>query len=446
MAQHDSASSTPYDLLGVGFGPSNLALAIALREQSERDGRPLRSLFIDRQADYRWHGNTLVTQSELQISFLKDLVTLRNPTSPFSFVNYLHSQGRLVDFINLGTFYPCRLEFNDYLRWVAEHFASQSRYGEAVVRVEPGPQEADGSLRQLDVVACDAAGQERRYRTRSLALSTGGTPRIPQVFRALRQYPQVFHHAQYLERLAALPCAQGQPMRIAVVGGGQSAAEAFIDLNDSYPQVRVDMVLRGAVLKPADDSPFVNEIFAPEYTDLVFNQPPEERERLINEYHNTNYSVVDLDLIERIYGILYRQKVARNQRHGFLCRRSIESAQLVDGKVELRLRDVATAAVENHRYDAVILATGYERTSHRQLLEPLAPLLQDFEVDRSYRLQTDERLQAPIYLQGFCQHSHGLSDTLLSVLPARAGEIAEALHATFESARLRAERAELADV
>ncbi|APQ10955.1 ornithine monooxygenase [Pseudomonas oryzihabitans] len=444
MAQHDSASSTPYDLLGVGFGPSNLALAIALREQGERTGRPLRSLFIDRQADYRWHGNTLVTQSELQISFLKDLVTLRNPTSPFSFVNYLHSQERLVDFINLGTFYPCRLEFNDYLRWVAEHFSDLSRYGEEVVRVEPAAAEADGTVRQLAVVARDVEGRERRYQTRALALSTGGTPRIPQVFRALRQYPQVFHHAQYLERVAALPCAQGKAMRIAVVGGGQSAAEAFIDLNDSYPHVQVDMVLRGAVLKPADDSPFVNEIFAPAYTDLVFNQPPEERERLINEYHNTNYSVVDLDLIERIYGIFYRQKVAKSQRHGFLCRRNIEAAHRVEEKVELRLRDVATGTVENHRYDAVILATGYERTSHRHLLEPLSPLLQEFDVDRAYRLQTDERLQVPIYLQGFCQHSHGLSDTLLSVLPARAGEIAEALHATLEAAAQHPQRVELA--
>ena len=126
-----------YDVLGIGFGPSNLALAIALQEQGEREGRAYNALFLDRQQDYRWHGNTLVSQSELQISFLKDLVTLRNPSSPYSFVNYLHAQGRLVDFINLGTFYPCRLEYNDYLRWVAQQFADQCAYGESVVRVEP---------------------------------------------------------------------------------------------------------------------------------------------------------------------------------------------------------------------------------------------------------------------------------------------------------------------
>ena len=130
------ASPAVHDLIGIGFGPSNLALAIALQEREKAQGK-LDVLFLDKQADYRWHGNTLVTQSELQISFLKDLVTLRNPTSPYSFVNYLKAHGRLVDFINLGTFYPCRMEFNDYLRWVAAQFQSQGRYGEEVLAIEP---------------------------------------------------------------------------------------------------------------------------------------------------------------------------------------------------------------------------------------------------------------------------------------------------------------------
>jgi len=119
------ASPAVHDLIGIGFGPSNLALAIALQEREKAQGK-LDVLFLDKQADYRWHGNTLVTQSELQISFLKDLVTLRNPTSPYSFVNYLKAHDRLVDFINLGTFYPCRMEYNDYLRWVAGQFQAQS--------------------------------------------------------------------------------------------------------------------------------------------------------------------------------------------------------------------------------------------------------------------------------------------------------------------------------
>jgi L-ornithine N5-oxygenase len=43
-------------------------------------------------------------------------------------------------------------------------------------------------------------------------------------------------------------------------------------------------------------------------------------------------------------------------------------------------------------------------------------------------LITDERCKAGIYMQGFCQASHGLSDTLLSILPIRADEIAGSLY------------------
>lgn len=429
MTQHLTPTA-PHDLIGIGFGPSNLALAIALQERAEQGGRPFDALFLERQPDYSWHGNTLVAQSELQISFLKDLVTLRNPSSRFSFVNYLKAHGRLVDFINLGTFYPCRMEYNDYLRWVAQQFAEQSCYGEQVLRVEPIV-DGDGRVQRLNVVS-QHQGREVQRQTRSVIVSTGGTPKIPQAFASFKDDPRVFHHARYLSAMATQPCSRGEPMRIAVVGAGQSAAEAFIDLNDSYPNVQVDMILRAAVLKPADDSPFVNEIFGPDYTDLVFNQPETERERLIREYHNTNYSVVDLDLIERIYAMLYRQKVSGVERHAFLCRRMIESATDVNGRVQLQLRDLATGSTEARRYDAVILATGYERRSHRELLAPLKDYLDDFRVDRDYQLIARPELEAPVFIQGFSQHSHGLSDTLLSVLPARSGEIAAALEQRLE--------------
>ena len=130
------ASPAVHDLIGIGFGPSNLALAIALQEREKAQGK-LDVVFLDKQADYRWHGNTLVTQSELQISFLKDLVTLRNPTSPYSFVNYLKAHDRLVDFINQKSLFPLRVEFHDYLEWAAGRMSDVVRYGHDVVEVTP---------------------------------------------------------------------------------------------------------------------------------------------------------------------------------------------------------------------------------------------------------------------------------------------------------------------
>ncbi|MCL9656769.1 SidA/IucD/PvdA family monooxygenase [Pseudomonas protegens] len=419
------ASAHVHDLIGIGFGPSNLALAIALQERGQEQG-PLDALFLDKQADYRWHGNTLVTQSELQISFLKDLVTLRNPTSPYSFVNYLKHHGRLVDFINLGTFYPCRMEFNDYLRWVAAQFKDQSRYGEEVLAIEPLLH--NQQVEALRVTSRNAQGSELVRTTRSVVVSAGGTARIPETFKGLKDDVRVFHHSQYLERMASQPCVNGKPMNIAIIGGGQSAAEAFIDLNDSFPSVQADIIMRGSALKPADDSPFVNEVFSPAFTDLVFQKTGSERERLVNEYQNTNYSVVDIDLIERIYGIFYRQKVSGIPRHAFRTLTTVEKATATDLGIELILHNSASGEREVRYYDAVVLATGYERQMHRQLLAPLQEYLGDFEVDRNYRVITDERCKAGIYMQGFSQASHGLSDTLLSVLPIRAQEIADSLY------------------
>ncbi len=418
--------STLHDVIGVGFGPSNLALAIALQELSHQHGRAVNALFLDKQEHYRWHGDTLSSQSELQISFLKDLVSLRNPTSPYSFVNYLKQQGRLVDFINLGTFYPCRLEYNDYLGWVAEQFAEQAHYGEEVLRIEPEIEH--GAVQEFKLISRNAQGKETARRTRSVVISTGGSPKIPEIFNAYKDDGRVFHHSRYLTGMNKLACSQGKPMRVAIIGSGQSAAEAFIDLNDSFPSVKAEMILRSSALKPADDSPFVNEIFAPDYTDLVFQQAPADREKLIGEYHNTNYSVVDPELIERIYGVLYRQKISRQFRHAVLCRQQVEAAVEVDGHIELTLRDLATGLKRTHRYDAVILATGYERKSHQNLLAPLAPYLHGLEVDRNYRALATPELKAPVFLQGFCEATHGLSDTLLSVLPMRSEEIGTALY------------------
>ena len=434
------ASPAVHDLIGIGFGPSNLALAIALQEREKAQGK-LDVLFLDKQADYRWHGNTLVTQSELQISFLKDLVTLRNPTSPYSFVNYLKAHDRLVDFINLGTFYPCRMEYNDYLRWVAGQFQAQARYGEEVLAIEPILHQQQ--VEALRVISRDALGEQHVRTTRSVVVSAGGTPRIPEAFKALKGDSRVFHHSQYLERMASQPCVEGKAMRIAIIGGGQSAAEAFIDLNDSFPSVQVDMILRGSALKPADDSPFVNEVFSPQFTDLVFQQASSERERLVNEYHNTNYSVVDIDLIERIYGIFYRQKVSGIARHAFRTLTTLEKATATERGIELAVRDNATGEVTVRHYDAVVLATGYERQMHRKLLAPLEQYLGDFEVDRNYKLITDERCKAGIYMQGFCQASHGLSDTLLSILPIRADEIAGSL---YEHGRARGQGRSVMDL
>ena len=71
-------------------------------------------------------------------SFLKDLATLRSPQSAITFLAYLHSQDRLLPFINRSSFTPTRREYADYLSWAADVVHKrgvQVQYGEEVVGV-----------------------------------------------------------------------------------------------------------------------------------------------------------------------------------------------------------------------------------------------------------------------------------------------------------------------
>ena len=68
-----------------------------------------------------------------------------------------------------------------------------------------------------------------------------------------------------------------RPLKVVVVGGGQSAAEVVIDLRSRLQDVLplppnedgkparhdIDLVISRGSLKPSDDSPFSNEIFDP---------------------------------------------------------------------------------------------------------------------------------------------------------------------------------------
>jgi len=123
------------DVLGVGFEPSNLALAVALAEMPERE-RPT-ALFVEQKPDFAWHPGTLIDGSRAQVPFFKDLATLRDPTSRFTYLSWLHERGLLFQFVASLDVTPLRSELDAYYRWAASHFIGQVRYGRRVVGLEP---------------------------------------------------------------------------------------------------------------------------------------------------------------------------------------------------------------------------------------------------------------------------------------------------------------------
>ncbi|WP_066342041.1 lysine N(6)-hydroxylase/L-ornithine N(5)-oxygenase family protein [Azohydromonas lata] len=409
-----------HDLIGIGFGPSNIALAVAL-EEKRQPGRRINPLFIERQPSLTWHKDMLLEHAHMQISFLKDLATLRNPTSRFTFVNYLHEKRRLQDFINLKTFYPSRHEFNDYFVWAATQFEDRCVYGEEVLEVLPEKQGDEVPL--LRVRSRDQAGELHDRLARNLVVSIGGTAHVPELFQPFKDDSRIFHSHHYLRGIAR----NAQARKIAIIGAGQSAAELFMDLHGRPNAPEVDLVMRARAIRPADDSPFVNEIFNADFVDHMFSRSQGERSDMLREFRHANYACPDLELIGQLFKVFYEQNVRGDERHRFLRRHEVRKVQAGPQGIELTLFDLNAEREVTTRYDAVVLATGYERQQHKGLLAPLAPYLGDLEVDRHYRIKSAPNFRPAVFIQGTNEASHGLSDTLLSVTAVRSGEISDAL-------------------
>lgn len=255
-----SPADEMHDLLCVGFGPASLAIGIALHDAMDpalnrtTPGSSFRPkvCFLERQKQFAWHSGMLVPGSRMQISFIKDLATLRDPRSSFTFLNYLHHKNRLIHFTNLGTFLPARMEFEDYMRWCAQRFENVVSYGEEVVEVVPG-NTTDGVVDYFTVHSRNTeTGEISARRARKVVVALGGKAKMPPGF---PQDQRIMHSSQYCTTLPAMLKNETEAYNIAVVGSGQSAAEIFHDLQRRYPNSRTTLILRDTALRPSDDSP-----------------------------------------------------------------------------------------------------------------------------------------------------------------------------------------------
>ena len=111
-----------HDVLGIGFGPANLALAIALEEE----GYDLDVHFLESRPGPSWQSAMMLDGSDIQNHPVRDLVSLRNPRSRYSFINYLFENGRLLAHLNLPVEFPLRKEYAQYVSWVAGRSSTRS--------------------------------------------------------------------------------------------------------------------------------------------------------------------------------------------------------------------------------------------------------------------------------------------------------------------------------
>jgi L-ornithine N5-oxygenase len=423
---HRPRAERVHDVLGIGFGPSNLALAIAIDEHNRTQscGGRINALFAEQQDRFGWHRGMLIDDATMQVSFLKDLVTMRNPTSAYSFVAYLHDCGRLVDFMNHKTLFPLRIEFHDYLDWAARKMSHLATYGAAVVDVQPVLE--DGEVWAFDVTT--EAEQRIVRRARNLVIAAGLELRMPV---GVEPSARVWHSREFLRRVEDIRDGP-PPGRLVVIGAGQSAAEIAGHMHSEFPEAEVCAVFSRYGYSPADDSPFANRIFDPDAVDAYYSAPPAVKQMLLDYHRNTNYSVVDTDLIAELYRRVYQEKVTGRERLRILHTSKVLDVRDGDGPVRTTLECLATGERTELECDAVVFATGYRPVCPLRLLGQARSLCVTGDdgvvrIERDYRLETTPVTHAGIYLQGATEHTHGIGSTLLSNTAVRAGEILASL-------------------
>ncbi|MFJ3670277.1 lysine N(6)-hydroxylase/L-ornithine N(5)-oxygenase family protein [Streptomyces sp. NPDC090106] len=422
-------SEAVHDILGIGFGPSNLALAIAVEEHNAGlpADRRLNALFLERQPRFGWHRGMLIDDATMQVSFLKDLVTLRNPTSDYSFLCFLRERGRLIDFLNQKTLFPLRMEFHEYFEWAASRVSHLVAYDNEVIAVAP-VRDDDGQVTCFDVTTRDATapGGTVTRRARNISVAMGLEAHVPP---GLELAERVWHNSELIPRATRLAATAPPVRRAVVLGAGQSAAEAVDYLHRTFPEAEVCSVFAKYGYTPADDSPFANRIFDPEAVDVYFSAPSEVKQSLLDYHRSTNYSVVDMDLIEALYATSYREKVAGRERLRFLNVSRVRDLEpRADGGLDVGVEFLPTGERQVLPADVLVLATGYRPRDLSVLLGEAAKLcLRDdgdaIRVNRDHRVETVPEVTAGIYLQGGTEHTHGLTSTLLSTVAVRADEI-----------------------
>jgi len=404
------------DLLMIGSGPSNLAVGVAL-EENETHHNIHSSVILEKDSSVCWHRGMLFPEAQSQVSFLKDLVTQRNPTSKFSFLNFLHKTNRLESFINLQTFNPYRKEISNYLQWVANQLSkTEVIYNSKVVSVSPEISE-EGKVRAWQVQTEN--GQQ--YLAKRLIFGAGRDLNIPAVFANIEK-GKVIHSSHYLTSLDSLN--KTDIRNICVVGGAQSSVEVYQSCIDVFPHARVTMMMRSVGLVNYEGSQFTNTLYQNEFINTYFNCDPSVREKTLAAMHTTNYSGVAPATLSGLYRFHYLQEMQTEKRATILTQCDILHAVDDNNGVLITWKDNKTGQTHSEHFDLVYLGTGFKNKTP----ELFKNISQQFDihklhVSRKYRAQIPCAEGVSLHLQGTNEETHGIADSLLSVLAFRSKEI-----------------------
>ncbi|MGN5637778.1 lysine N(6)-hydroxylase/L-ornithine N(5)-oxygenase family protein, partial [Streptomyces sp. AC154] len=384
---------------------------------------------------FHWHPGLLIDGASLQVPFLADLVTLADPTSPWTFLNYLRTRDRLFPFYFAERFHIQRAEYDAYCRWVTEQLPGL-HFGHQVDAIRWN---AERSLFEVDFTQLDAHGEAEalgRAHTRHIALGVGTEPHIPEPLKPLAGAGSVpvIHSADYLHHREQLLNAE----HITVIGSGQSGAEIFLDLLRARPagQEKLHWLARTPAFAPMEYSKLGLEHFTPDYTRYFHALPEPVRDELVPQQWQLHKGI-DHDTITAIHEELYRRTLHGGWPDATLTPgvRVRTAGRVATTRVELHLEHTQQGTRSRLTTDAVVLATGYRERPLDQMLDGLRTRLRRDSsgrprIDEQFRLELDPAITGNIYVQNAERHTHGVGAPDLGLAAWRSATILNNLTGT----------------
>jgi L-ornithine N5-oxygenase len=437
MGAYNEPTPVDYDVVCIGFGTKGLAFSTVLADHDPSQ----KVLVVERDAQFNGDLGFASTESSAGSSFLRDLITLRNPRSEYTFVNFLHQTNLLIAFTNASQLITSRQLTARYMTWVAEKIQRLGwvAFNKEAVNIKPTKIAADGQVSRWTVdLRANGNGAASKITCRRLIVATGAQSRLPESLASPKLTSSVLPLSQSAELIKRVHDAD-RPLNIAIVGADQESVELFEHLIAAPGQHRATMILAGSALRVEDGTPFTQEMVDGASNTTLHHLPPEVRQRMLATSVAAEFPTVDLHTLEALYISLYSQQVQQPDKtqHRFNMRphTRISGAQLEQGKVQLTASDVRSHANSKlpELYDIVIAATEREALPGKPLLAPLSRMFDSgngsWTVDSSYMVNFRRNMLAPgcgIWVMGTLADPNVRRDNF-SILSASAGRALDSM-------------------
>jgi len=392
------------DFIGIGIGPSNLSIAALA---SEIEGFSCK--FLERKPHFSWHPGMILAESSMQTNFLKDLVTAVAPTNPYSFLNYLVKRKKFYRFLTTEQRTASREEFADYLNWAATGLDSLA-FNQEVQHVA-----FDDQQRHFVVTT-----QNDVLYAKHLCVGIGKQIKLPDC--VTQQNDQCFHASEMMLRQ---PNLTGK--RVAIVGGGQSGADLFLNIfkGEWGQPEHLSWLSRRNNYNALGEAAFANEYFTPEYVEKFCTLGNEAKRHMLHEQKMTSDGITSESLLAIYRAMYHRFDVLREKRWvQLLPSRSVTALSTKDNAYRLETQHHLDQGRETFDADVVIFATGYQQ-ARPAFLDSLAGVLST-TADGQYRIASDFTLARPgaegncLFAVNASMHHHGIADPQLSLMAWRS--------------------------